>query len=783
MPDDSASLVQKFAIGQPVPRSEDPRLLTGGGRYTDDANAPGQAYAVFARATVAHGTIRSLDTRRAKTAPGVLAVYTAADLKADGIGDIPCPIPVKSRDGSAAIVPPRPALAEGRVRHVGDAYAVVVANSRGAAQDAVELIEANIEPLSAVADPVAAAKAGAPVVWDQAKGNICLDFFFGDDAKVNDAFAKAHHISRLVLDNTRVVVNAMEPRAGLGQWDPKTETFTLDVPSQGVAGYRATIAGMFKVPPAKIRVISNEVGGSFGMKGSAFNESVLILYAARKLGRPVKWCADRGESFVSDHHGRAMVMDLELALDRDGHFLALRVNGVGDMGAYLTSMGPWPATMVTSRNIISVYKTPAISYAAKCVFTNTVPTGPYRGAGRPESKFFLERLIDQAAREMGIDRVEIRRRNLIAPGQFPYKTPVDLVYDSGEFEAIMDEALKRSDWAGFPARRERSKAAGKLRGIGVAPYLETTAPPGTELADIRFDPDGGVTLVSGTKDMGTGHATPFAQIVADRLGVPFERIRLVQNDSAEMSDGAGGSGGSRSVIAAGGAILRASEDVVAKGKKLAAHVLETAETDIEFRHGVFGVVGTDRRIGILQLAAEGRRRTNLPPDVPKSLDSKVKHATSPASYPNGCHVCEVEIDPETGEIHILRYTVVDDFGTVINPLIVEGQVHGGIVQGIGQVLMERTVYDGSGQLLTGSFMDYAMPRAEDVTSFDFSTHPVQCRTNPLGAKGCGEAGNGGSFPAVICAILDALAPLGVEDIELPASPHRVWQVIQAAKKR
>jgi carbon-monoxide dehydrogenase large subunit len=782
MPDDIA-LVQKFAIGQPVPRAEDPRLLTGRGRYTDDNSAPGQAHAVFARSTVAHGEIRRLDTRAAKAAPGVLAVYTADDLAADGIGDIPCPIAMKSRDGSATIVPPRPALAKGRVRHVGDAYAVVVAETRGQAQDAVELIEADVAPLPAVADPVAAAKPGAPVVWDQAANNVSLDFFFGDDAKVDQAFSKAHHVTRLTLDNTRMVVNAMEPRAGLGRWDARTETFTLHVPSQGVTGYRATLAGVFKVPPAKIRVISNEVGGSFGMKGSAFNESILVLYAAKKLGRAVKWAADRAESFLSDHHGRAMVMDLELALDRDGHFLALRVKGVGDMGAYLTAMGPWPATMVTSRNIISVYRTPAISYSAKCVFTNTVPTGPYRGAGRPESKFFMERLIDKAAREMGIDRVEIRRRNMIAPGQMPYKTPVDLVYDSGEFEKTMDLALKRADWAGFPERLQKSKAAGKLRGIGVAPYLETTAPPGTELADIRFEADGGVTLVTGTRDMGTGHATPFAQVLSDRLGVPFERIRIVQNDSAEMSDGAGGSGGSRSLIATGGAVHQASNEVVAKGKKLAAHVLEAAEADIEFRAGSFGVVGTDRRIGILQLAAEGRKRKNLPADVPASLDSKVKHSTSPASFPNGCHVCEVEIDPETGEIHIARYTVVDDFGTVINPLIVEGQVHGGIVQGIGQVLLERTVYDESGQLLTGSFMDYAMPRAEDVTSFDFSTHPVPCRTNPLGAKGCGEAGNGGSFPAAVCAVLDALAPLGIDDIELPASPHRVWQVIQAAKAR
>jgi carbon-monoxide dehydrogenase large subunit len=781
MPDDVA-LVQKFAIGQPVPRAEDPRLLTGRGRYTDDARAAGQAQAVFVRATVAHGEIRRLDVGAARKMPGVLAVYTGDDLRADGIGDIPCPIALKSRDGGGAKVPPRPALAVGRVRHVGDPYAVVIGETRAAAQDAAELVEADIAPLPAIADPVVAAKAGAPAVWDTVPDNVSLDFFFGDDARVKDAFAKAHHVTRLTLDNTRMVVNAMEPRAGLATYDPKSETFTLHVGSQGVTGYRATLAGIFKAPAAKMRVITNEVGGSFGMKGSAFNESVMILYAARKLGRPVKWNADRAESFLSDHHGRAMVMDLALALDKDGNFLALRVEGVGDLGAYVTAMGPWPATMVTSRNIISVYKTPAISYAAKCVFTNTVPTGPYRGAGRPESKFFMERLVDKAAREMRIDRIELRRRNMIRPDQFPYKTPVDLVYDSGEFEAILDEALRRADWKGFEWRRAAAQAAGKLRGIGVAPYLETTAPPGSELADIRFGADGTVTLVTGTRDMGTGHATPFAQVLADRLGVPFERIRLVQNDSAEMSDGAGGSGGSRSLIATGGAVLEASKDVLSKGRKLAAHVLEAAESDIEFAAGEFRIAGTDRRIGILDLAAEGRRRTNLPAGVPASLDSKVKHATSPVSFPNGCHVCEVEIDPETGEVRIVRYTVVDDFGTVINPLIVEGQVHGGIVQGIGQVLLERTVYDDAGQLLTGSFMDYAMPRAADVAAIDFTTHPVPCRTNPLGAKGCGEAGNGGSFPAAICAVLDALAPLGIDDIELPASPHRIWQAIRDSKR-
>ena len=622
-----------------------------------------------------------------------------------------------------------------------------------------------------------AVEPGAPQVWDTAPGNVFLDFHMGDEEAVDAAIAKAHHVTRIHLDNTRMVVNAMEPRAALARYDAAAEKFTLHVGSQGVTGYRATLANaIFKLPADKIRVISDDVGGSFGMKGACYNESICTMFAARRLGRPVKWCADRSESFLSDHQGRAMVMDLALAMDQDGTFLALKVEGLGDMGAYLTAMGPWPVTNVVSRNIISVYKTPLFSYSTRCVFTNTVPTGPYRGAGRPESKFFLETLIDKAALETGIDRIELRRRNFVRPDMFPYETPVGLVYDSGDFEAVMDEALARADVAGFAARRQASRAAGRLRGLGVAPYLETTAPPGTELADIRFEADGTVSLVTGTCDFGMGHATPFAQILVDRLGVPYDAIRLIQHDSDEMSEGAGGSGGSRSLIAAGGAIIEASDRIIGRGREAAGRVLEAATEDIAFAGGRFTVAGTDRSIDIMALAAEARKRG----DPALALDAKVNHTTSPISFPNGCHVCEVEIDRETGAVTIDRYTVVDDFGTVINPLVVEGQVHGGIVQGIGQVLLERTVYDGEGQLLTGSYMDYAMPRADHVADIDFATHPVPCKTNPLGAKGCGEAGNGGSYPVVICAILDALGEEGVRELPLPASPHRVWQALRGA---
>ena len=778
MPDDS---VLKFGIGQPVPRSEDPRLLSGGGRYTDDHNAPGQAHAYFLRSTVGHGDIAVLDTEAAAGLPGVLAIYTGDDLEADGIGRIPCPVPMKNRDGSSPAVPPRPALSIGRVRHVGDPVAMIVAETEARARDAAETIRFEVSPLPAAATVERALEADAPQLWECCPGNVFLDFHMGDEAAVDRAIAGAHRVTRIRLDNTRMVVNAMEPRAALAQYDAESEKFTLHVGSQGVTGYRATLANaIFGVAPENIRVVSDDVGGSFGMKGAAYSEAICAMYAARRLGRPVKWCADRAESFLADHQGRAMTVELALALDADGDFLALKVEALGDMGAYLTAMGPWPVTMVVSRNIISVYKTPLFSYAAKCVFTNTVPTGPYRGAGRPESKYFLELLIDKAAAETGIDRIELRRRNMVRPDQMPYETPVGLTYDSGDFEAIMDRTMARADVAGFAERRRASEAAGRLRGLGVAPYLETTAPPGTELADIRFEADGTVTLVTGTCDFGMGHATPFAQVLSDRLGVPFERIRMIQSDSDEMSEGAGGSGGSRSAIATSGAILEASEAVIERGRKIAGHLLEAAVEDVEFAGGVFRVAGTDRTIDIVSLAASARENPGLPEDLADGPGARCSHRTSPISFPNGCHVCEVEIDHDTGEAAVDRYTVVDDFGTVLNPLIVEGQVHGGIAQGLGQVLLENTVYDGDGQLVTGSYMDYAMPRADHMAWIDFATHPVPCATNPLGVKGCGEAGNGGAYPAVMLAVLDALAARGVGSLPLPASPHRIWRALREA---
>ena len=766
----------KFGIGQPVPRTEDPKLLTGRGRYTDDHGAAGQCHAFFVRSPVAHGCITTLDTAQAVAAPGVLAVCTGEDLQRAGVGDIPCSVAIKNRDGSEAIVPARPALAVGQVKYTGDPIAMVVAETLEQAQDAAERIVLEIEARPAVSDAVTAAQDSASPVWSEAPDNICLDFHLGDEDAVRKAFAGAAHITRLTLANTKISVNAMEPRAAVAEYG--NDRFTLTVGTQGVTGYRNAMANIFGVDGDKMRVISREVGGSFGMKGATYNESVALLYAARRLGRAVRWTADRSESFLSDHPGRASTLELELGLDADGNFLALRVDGVGDLGAYVTAMGALPATTVTSRNIISVYKTPAISYNVRCVFTNTVPTGPYRGAGRPESKFFLERLIDKAAMETRRDRIELRRRNMITPAMMPHETPVGLTYDSGEFEALMNEALERADYAGYAARKRASADAGKLRGIGIVPYLENTAPPGTELADIRFENDGTVTLVTGTKDFGMGHATPFAQVVSSRLGIPFGRIRTLQHDSDEMSAGAGGSGGSRSIIATGGAIVECSDAIIENGKKLAGHIMETAVEDIEFADGMFSVAGTDRHIDILTLAARARASDDLPDGVPASLSARVRHETHPSSFPNGCHIVEVEIDPDTGWPRVDRYTVVDDFGVVINPLIVEGQVHGGIMQGIGQVIGENTVYDDEGQLLTGTYMDYPMPRADDVSQIDFSTRPVSCRTNPLGVKGCGEAGNGGSFPAVYNAIMDALDGNCGRELGIPATPHRIWQALR-----
>ncbi len=769
----------QFGIGQPLPRKEDDRLLRGQGRYTDDISLPGQTYAYILRSNVAHGRIRSIDTAAAKAMPGVLGIFTGEDLKS--YGTLQSALPFKSRDGSDMKKPGRAALPTDKVRFVGDPIACVVAQTLLQAKDAAEAIVADIEPLPVVTKPEQAVAAGAPILFDDAPGNLALDFHYGDADKVEAAFAAAAHKIKLTLENTRMIVNAIEPRAAIGSYDAAKERFTLYSVSQGVMGLKAGLVNVLKTTPDKVRVVTGNVGGSFGMKAQVYPEYVCILHASRTLGRPVKWTDERSTSFVSDNHGRDHIQTAELALDAEGKFLAIRLAGYGNLGGFQGAMAPQPPTLNIVRNVISLYRTPAMEVSTKCVFTNTTFVSPYRGAGRPEGNYFMERLVDYAAAETGIDRIELRRKNQIRKSEIPWKAASGATYDSGDFPAILKQALDAADWKGFSRRKRESKRNGKIRGIGVGCYLEVTAPANKEMGGISFDADGGITIRTGTLDYGQGHATPFAQVLSEKLGVPFDKIRLLQGDSDELVAG-GGTGGSRSMMNSGQAIVEASAKVIEQGKQIASHALEASPADIEFRNGQFLVAGTDRAIGIMELAGKLRSGAlKLPPDAPQSLDVKHVSEGAPAAYPNGCHVCEVEIDPDTGAIAIVKYTAVNDFGTIINPLLVDGQTHGGVVQGIGQTLLERTVYDEQGQLLSGSFMDYAMPRAANVPDFTVLSHPVPATTNPLGVKGCGEAGCAGSLTSIMNAVVDALSVYGIKHIDMPATPERVWQAIRAAQ--
>ncbi len=775
---DNDLAIAKFGIGQPVARTEDPVLIQGQGRYTDDVDLPGQAYCVMVRSTHAHGVIRGIDTSAAREMPGVLAVYTAADLEA--YGPFKLVVNFKNRDGSEMKKPLRFALAHDRVRFVGDPVACVVAETPLQAKDAAEAVIADIDPLPAVTSMTDADAPGAPQLYDDVPNNIALDYHYGDSEKVAAAFAKAAHVTKLRLVNTRVIVSAMEPRAAIGEYDKSSDRWTLHAGSQGVMGMKNMLVDMLKTDKSKVRVITGNVGGSFGMKAAVYPEYICILHASKMLGRPVKWTDERSGSFVSDHHGRDHVMIGELALDKDGHFLAVRLTGYGNMGAFLGHVAPVMSTLNTVKNTPGVYRTPLIEVSTKCVFTNTTFVSAYRGAGRPEGNYYMERLIDAAAAEMGIDRIELRKRNHIAPDQLPFSAPTEMVYDSGDFTALMNQAIEIADVKGFARRKAESRARGKLRGLGIGSFLEVTAGPMPEMGGIRFDPDGGVTILTGTLDYGQGHAAPFAQVLGEKLGIPFDRIRLLQGDSDELVAGSG-TGGSRSIMSSGQAIVEASALVIEKGKAIASHVLEASAADIEFAGGRFTIAGTDRSIGLLELAAKLRSGLKLPPDVPNSLDVRHTSAGAQATFPNGCHIAEVEIDPETGETEVVRYSSVNDFGTVVNPLLVEGQVHGGVVQAIGQVLMEHALYDSEGQLLTGSYMDYALPRAHHCPNIGFVSHPVPAKTNPLGAKGCGEAGCAGGLVCLMNAIIDALSEYGIRHIDMPATPARVWAAIQQAR--
>ncbi|NEW90730.1 xanthine dehydrogenase family protein molybdopterin-binding subunit [Rhodopseudomonas sp. BR0M22] len=778
---DTSLALHKFGVGQPVRRKEDETLLRGKGRYTDDCNLPGQLYAVMVRSPHPHGIIRGIGTEAAKAMPGVCAIYTGTDLAAAGYAPFSSGLPLKSRDGTPLKQTHHGALATDKVRYVGEPVACVVAKTLAQARDAAEAVELDIEPLPAVTDAEAAMQPGAPQLYDHIENNVALDYHFGDTAAVNAAFTAAAHVTTLDIENTRVAAVPMEPRVGLASYDQQNGRYTIQLPTQGVSGNRNTLAKLLGVPTDKVRVLTGQVGGSFGMKNISYPEYICILHAAKALGRPVKWTDERSTSFLSDSQGRGQQIRAELALDAGGRFLAIRLSGTGNLGAQITGVAPLPLSLNTGKNIGSVYRTPLLSVDIKCVVTNVTLMGAYRGAGRPEANYFLERLIDRAADEMGIDRLTLRKRNFIKPAQMPFTACSGVTYDSGDFAGVFGQALELSDYQGFAKRKKDARKAGKLRGIAVGSYLEVTAPPSVELGKIVFEDDGTVRLITGTLDYGQGHATPFAQVLSAFLGVPFDRIRLEQGDSDIVHSG-NGTGGSRSITASGMAIVEASQKVIAKGKSAAAHLLETAEADIEFEAGRFTVAGTDRSIGIMELA-QRLRGTELPDGVPASLD--VDHTTegAPSAFPNGCHVAEVEIDPDTGVTRVVRYTAVNDFGTVVNPMIVAGQLHGGVAQGIGQALMEKISYDADGQPITGSLQDYALPRADDVPLMAVGDHPVPAKTNPLGTKGCGEAGCAGSLATIVNAALDALKDYGVTTLDMPLTPEKVWRAIHDAKAK
>ena len=756
----------KFGVGQAVPRAEDPALLRGEGRYTADVTYDNQLHLVMVRSTHAHGVIRKIDTSAARAMAGVVAVYTAADMAT--YRPQTSKVPLKNADGSPMLKPLRPALAGDKVRFVGDPVACVVAQSEDQARAAAEAVQVDIDPLPCVVDSRAGVQAGAPRVYDDVPDNVVLDYHYGDAEKVAEAFASAAHVTRLHLVNNRLVVAPMEPRACVAIFE--NGRFTLHVPVQSVMGMRAAASEVLDMPPENIRILAQNVGGSFGMKTAFFPEYVCVAHAARALGQPVKWVDTRSDSFVSDHHGRDHEFTCELALDAQGHFLAVRVTGTANIGAYLTGFGPLIPALNVMKHIVGTYRTPFIEVRTKCALTHTVPVTAYRGAGRPEGNYYLERLVDTAAREMKIDPVELRKRNHIAPAQLPYTAPSGSVYDSGDFTALLDEALQKADYTGFAARERGSLAQGKWRGIGIGQFLEVTAPAAGELGDIKFLADGTVLLSTGTHDHGQGHATSFAQVVSAKLGIPFAAIRLMQTDSDRLPTG-GGTGGSKSIMASGNAFNEAADLVIEKARAAAADVLEAAVQDIEFVDGTLSVAGTDRSIGLLDLAAKGA-----------ALDVSHVHKLSPSTYPNGVHVAEVEVDPETGEAKVVRYTSVNDFGTLVNPLIVAGQVQGGVVQGIGQCFLENTVYTQDGQLASGSFTDYAMPRAEHAPQVHFFSKPSPARTNALGVKGCGEAGCAGALTSVMNALADALARHGVGPVDMPATPLRLFEAIRAAGK-
>jgi carbon-monoxide dehydrogenase large subunit len=770
----------KFGVGQSVKRFEDVRLVRGGGRYQGDVTVPGETHAVIVRSMHAHAKVLSIDTAKALSAPGVLAVFTGADVK--DLGTMQMTLKRKRPDGSPMFSSPHRGLAQGRVRYVGDPIALVVAEMQAQAEDAAELVQVAYEPLPSVTS-TAQTVGGAPV-WDECPDNVSNLYEAGNKDATEAAFAKATRVIKRRYVITRVHAQYMEPRGAMGVYDHREERYILYADVQYPHRVRTALAtNIFKVPEHQIRVIAGDVGGGFGTKGWQYPEHRLVLWAARKIGRPVRWTCERREAIPADEHARDNVTEAELALGADGAFLGLRVRTLANVGAYVSSDRNLLATFSNVVTLVGVYHVPAAHVEVRSVFSNTNPTAPYRGAGRPEATYVIERLIDDAARELGLDRFELRRKNLIPASAMPYKNPLGVTYDCGEFEKSMDAALKLADVSGFGARREEARQRGKLRGLGLSNPIEQAAGPQPEFAEIRFAPSGTVTVFMGTKNQGQGHETIFRQILHERLGIDPADVRYIDGDTDRVAFGMG-SMGSRSTVIGGSALWMAADKVIAKGTKIAAKLLEAAEADIKFAEGTFGVVGTDKKVDLKQVARAAFQPPQLPPGLEPGLYETGTFVPKSATWPNGCHICEVEVDPDTGAVQLVSYAIVDDVGTVINPVTLKGQIHGGVAQGVGQALMEQVVYDPeSGQLLTATFMDYAMPRADDLPDMHVESNPVPTKLNPLGAKGAGEAGTVGALPVVINAVVDALAPLGVHTLDMPASPERVWRAIQDAKAK
>jgi carbon-monoxide dehydrogenase large subunit len=782
-------------IGASVRRKEDLRFLSGHGNYVDDINRPGQVYAHFLRSDQPHGKLISIDVSAAAQLPGVVAIFTGDDFAQ--VGGIPCGWQIHSKDGSPMIEPRHPVLAHGKVRHVGDPIALVVANTKQQAKDAAEAIALDIESLPAVASLGAALVPGAPLVHDEAVGNVCFDWQIGDAAAVAAGFAKAYKVVKLELVNNRLVANAMEPRAAIGEYDVSSGEYTLYTTSQNPHVIRLLMgAFVLQIPEHKLRVVAPDVGGGFGSKIFHYAEEAALTWAAARVKRPIKWTADRSEAFVTDAHGRDHVSVAELALDADGKFLALKVKTQANMGAYLSTFAPSVPTYLSATLLAGVYSTPAIHAEVTAVFTNTVPVDAYRGAGRPEATFLLERIVDLAARELNMDRVDIRRKNFIPKDAFPYQTPIALQYDSGDYDATFTAALAASDYLGFEARRTQSAAKGKLRGIGISTYVEACgiAPSAVagalgaraglyEVANIRVHPTGSVTVFTGAHSHGQGHETTFAQLVSEQLGVPHDQVDVVHGDTSKIPFGMG-TYGSRSLAVGGSAMVKAMDKIILKGKKIAAHLLEADVHDIEFKDGKFSVVGTDRAKAFGEIALTAYVPHNYPiEELEPGLEETAFYDPKNFTYPGGCHIAEVEIDLETGVVDLLKFTAVDDIGRVINPMIVEGQVQGGIAQGIGQALLEHAIYDESGQLLSGSMMDYTMPRADNIPNILVGTETTLCTHNPLGSKGVGEVGAIGSPPAVINAVVDALRDYNVSHIDMPATANKIWAILEAHRPK